>query len=560
MYKNLKVKYKLTLSFSVIMIFFLIILFISISAITAIEDKIYSFYYIEHENSLTQMEIRKNIEKLDKEILMMVNNSNETNRQDYKEEVDKSIELVMKDINTLKKNFRDQTIMKELNTCMNKVIEQEMMVMSYSLKGSKAEAFTLLNSDYAQASEKLHKVLDEVGAVSDKSVTDAFKEIIMLKNYAAAIILVTAIICLSISILFVKLLTDSIVKPIRQIVCASNDISQGNLSDKLIADSKDELGEVIQAFANMSNVLKGIIAHLNYTLNEMARGNFSENISYGEKYMGNFQEIFSAVKNLNENINLTLIPINLASNQVKSNSDQLFNDSQAVAGGAMEQAAAIQELSATILDIKAQIEKTAENSQTANLFTKEVSTNIIQSDGYMKDMVNAISDISSRSKEVMKIIKTIDDIAFQTNILALNAAVEAARAGLAGKGFSVVADEVRKLAQKSAAAAQSTTELIKSSIDAIDHGTNIAGETEKALKNVVEKSSQAADLIHKISVASVQQTDSIQQLSAGIEQITSVVQINSETAEQSASISKELNHQARILKEKISGFKLQESC
>lgn len=556
MYRNLKIKHKLILSFSLIIVFFIIILIISINSVISIEGKIHSFYYTEHENSLTQMEIRKNIEQLDKEILMAINNSNKEKNAEYKESIDKSIGLVINDTNKLKKNFNEQKAIKELNNYINKVIEQEMLVMTYCFKGDNTKAFEVFNSEYAQVSQQLHQALDNVKVISDKEAQEAFNEIILVKNYAIILIVVTSLLCILLSIASVILLTNNIVKPIKQIVKASDDISQGNLNCELDTDSKDELGEVIIAFRNMSEVLKYIISHLDNMLNEMALGNFNFDIQFKEKYMGDFEHIFLAVKNLRENVNNTLLNINFASNEVANSSNRLFNDSQAVANGSIEQSTSINELSNTILEIKTQIENTANNAKNVNVFTEEVSKSIIESDKYMEDMVTAISEISNKSAEVMKIIKTIDDIAFQTNILALNAAVEAARAGEAGKGFSVVADEVRRLAKKSAEAANNTTILIQGSIDAVNSGTRIAGETADSLKTVVYKSAKVVDLIDEISMASVQQSDAVNQLSAGIEQITSVVQKNSVTAEQSASTSKELHNQAMSLKDKIASFKL----
>lgn len=556
MYKNLKVKTKLTLSFGVIMVFFIIILLISIGSVKLIENKIHSFYYIEHKNSVTQMEIRKNIEKLDKDILMAIYNTNETKNKKYQQKVNQSIELVMNDTNKLKRNFKDQGVMKKLNICINNVIEQEMVVMTYSIKGENSEAFDLFNSKYAQASNELHSVLDEIGVISEESATTAFEKIISVKKYTIGMIIITTITCIGLSMASVIMLTNSFVKPIKQIVQAADNISRGMLTCKLIPNSNDEFGEVIKAFNDMSGILKYIISDLNYLLNEMAHGNFNVDINFEEKYVGDYKDIFLAVKNLSNHINNTLIQINLSSKQVTNSSKRFFCDSQAYSSGAVEQATAIEELSTTIAEIKEQTEKTAENAQVANDLTEEVSAAIKESDQYMRDMLSAISEISDKSKEIIKIIKTIDEISFQTNILALNASVEAARAGMAGKGFSVVADEVRKLAKRSAEAANTTTILIESSIDAVSNGTSIASKTADALKTVVEKSTKAVEQIDMISIASMQQSNAVKQLSTGIQQITSVVQTNSSTAVQSATTSKELHEQAEILKEKIAMFKL----
>ncbi|MEG0019434.1 MAG: methyl-accepting chemotaxis protein, partial [Oscillospiraceae bacterium] len=198
----------------------------------------------------------------------------------------------------------------------------------------------------------------------------------------------------------------------------------------------------------------------------------------------------------------TLGSIKLSAEQVSSGSDQVASGAQALSQGATEQASAIEELSATIAEMSHQIEGTAGNAQKANGFAQQAGVGVSSGNEKMNEMIVAMSEISSKSNEIGKIIKTIDDIAFQTNILALNAAVEAARAGSAGKGFAVVADEVRNLAQKSAEAAKNTTALIEGSITAVAKGTQIADDTAKALEVVVEKSSQVTDIIAQISTAS----------------------------------------------------------
>ena len=199
---------------------------------------------------------------------------------------------------------------------------------------------------------------------------------------------------------------------------------------------------------------------------------------------------------------------------------------------------------------------TAQNAAKAGEISKQTEDEVNLQDSSIQNMVTAMSDISNTSKEIEKIIKTIEDISFQTNILALNAAVEAARAGDAGKGFAVVADEVRNLANKSAEAAKSTTTLISASIDAVNKGSKIAGETAESMKKVKDKTAETAGLIVTIAEASAEQTDAIKQITSGIDQISQVVQMNSATAEETAASCEELNGQSRMLKDQVSRFKI----
>ncbi|HOV42043.1 MAG TPA: methyl-accepting chemotaxis protein, partial [Oscillospiraceae bacterium] len=198
----------------------------------------------------------------------------------------------------------------------------------------------------------------------------------------------------------------------------------------------------------------------------------------------------------------------------------------------------------------------AKNAKKASALAKETFEQVDEGHKSMSRMLEAMQDINNSSEQISRIIKVIDDIAFQTNILALNAAVEAARAGAAGKGFAVVADEVRALAEKSAEAAKDTSKLIEESISNVQTGTQLAGNTAGALDKIVEMVSQVEEFINRIAEASEGQASAVEQINSGMEQITDVIQRNSATAEESAAASQELTGQANLLKEKIDKFKI----
>lgn len=355
---------------------------------------------------------------------------------------------------------------------------------------------------------------------------------------------------------FVSYFVKKMLRPIDDVVEAANEIAKGNLEVHLNSNSEDEIGTLAKTFEGMSDDLKSIISDVNYVLGEMAKGNFQVRSKIHDKYVGEYNGILLAMRDIRDTLTDTLTQINESSEQVNSGAEQVSDGAQALSQGATEQAASVQELSATIGEISNHIQETTENVQAANTLTGEVGNGVHQSNQKMQEMISAMSEITEKSNEIGKIIKTIDDIAFQTNILALNAAVEAARAGSAGKGFAVVADEVRNLAQKSAEAAKSTTVLIEGTVGAVTNGTKIADETAKSLEAVMEKSNRVVENIQNIADASDEQMRSIKQITTGIDQISSVVQTNSATAEESAAASEELSGQAQILKELISKFKL----
>ncbi|WP_124066144.1 methyl-accepting chemotaxis protein [Clostridium sp. E02] len=368
--------------------------------------------------------------------------------------------------------------------------------------------------------------------------------------------IIMAVLALIIILIIISLYLKKTLAPITLVVNAAKSIAAGNLDFQLTTDSNDEIGILSKTFIEMSDNLKMIIEDINYLLGEMSQGNFTAVTEHENKYIGSYRYILLAMQNIKYNLSNTLTEIDQASEQVSTGASQVSSASQALSQGATEQASSIEELSATISEISDRVNQNAKNAEEANAISQIAGEGIMTSNQKMKDMMAAMNEISNTSNEIGKIIRTIDDIAFQTNILALNAAVEAARAGSAGKGFAVVADEVRNLAGKSAQAAKNTTTLIENAITAIEKGTQIADETGNALSQVVDKSKTSTHMISEITEASRLQSDAILQITTGIDQISAVIQTTSATSEESAATSEELSAQADTLKSLVGNFKL----
>ncbi|MBP1736861.1 MAG: methyl-accepting chemotaxis protein [Oscillospiraceae bacterium] len=372
-----------------------------------------------------------------------------------------------------------------------------------------------------------------------------------------AAIAAIAVIALLIGIFFVSKLAHRIGQPIKTCSDRLELLAQGDLQSAVPeVNTNDETKLLAESTERMVTHLNSIIGDMSFMLGEMAAGNMTVQSKTGEgAYVGDLRAIFTALKDMHSNISNTLIHIKNASEQVAYGAEQLAVGAEGLSQGATDQAASVEELAATIGEISASTQENAANAISAEREIKQLGKNIEHSDAQMGQLTGAMEEINHAAFEISKIIKVIEDIAFQTNILALNAAVEAARAGTAGKGFAVVADEVRSLASKSAAAATSTTTLIERAIGAVQDGSRVVEETGGSLSDVVTQADRVLEIMKKIIVATEQQAESVGQVCGRVDQISAVIQTNSSAAEESAATSEELSTQAELLKNLVETFR-----
>ena len=351
-------------------------------------------------------------------------------------------------------------------------------------------------------------------------------------------------------------LVKGIMEPTEEVRKALMGFSEGNLDIPVDYESKNELGDMCNALRSSQDTLSTVIEDICYLLGEMAVGNFDVRSRATDKYVGALGVVLESIRKINHNLSDTLAQIDMSAEQVSSGSEQVSTGAQALAQGATEQASAVEELSATITEISNNAKKNSESTELAMRHSLEAGGLVNESSKYMEEMVEAMGNISQSSQEIGRIISTIENIAFQTNILALNAAVEAARAGSAGKGFAVVADEVRNLATKSDQAAKATKELIDRSIESVQSGDEIVKKVSDALSRTVDAAGLAMNSLKEITKAVETEAESIAQVTEGIDQISSVVQTNSATSEESAAASEELSSQASLMKDLMMKFTL----
>lgn len=402
-------------------------------------------------------------------------------------------------------------------------------------------------------------IIDDYGVIKGALFTGCpMDKVIASRNRAIFTGVLAGIVLMGIAAVGVIIFVNKqIVTPVNTVKKMAAQMEQGNLSNNSGITSKlkdNEIGDVAKSISTAISILNVYITDISAMMKDMSKGNFSY---YSDiEYKGDFAGIAESAKILRKQMHNVVDSINTTADEVYSGSQMISNGSSSLAEGTSRQASSAEELSSSVAEITQNIQLNAQNADKARSLSNESIDMVNSQNHQIENMLSAMTNIENSAAEISKIIKTIEDIAFQTNILALNAAVEAARAGAAGKGFAVVADEVRNLANKSADAASSTSVLIGSCIDAVNNGSAIAHSTADAMTQVIEITNETNDLIESIATQTGKQAESVQLIKSEIDSISEVIAQNSATAEESAASCAELNSQATTLREKIAIFQV----
>ena len=551
MFRNLKMSVKLMLGFGItvaISAIMMIIAIMNLQSVGGLTDKLYQSPFTVSTQSIM---LQKELQNIGREMRGMVLYEDPS----YIDSVLASRDKARNSLAIAQPRFLgDQQMIDDMYEILDELDATSNEIYQLVVSGKMDEAKQILSTDFWTLMKSgLETSQGIVDFALGKALEFNSNASSTLEN-ARVLLIFLLVVMVALCAVIAVVLSRSVSRPVSQITDAAKQLAAGTLDIEIPYQARDELGSLAEAFREMSCSLKAVIADVDLQLGAMSQGNFA--VSPQAEYIGDYVSIKNAIVNINASLSRTLHQINLSADQVFSSSEQVSSGAMSVSQGATEQASSVEELAATLAEFSDQVRDTSANAAECRRSTSQTGNEVMSSNQQMQEMISAMHEICDQSAQIRQIIKTIEDLAFQTNILALNASVESARAGEAGKGFAVVASEVRNLANKSTEASKHTSALIEDTIKAVEKGTGIANTTAKSLNLVVDSTKKVVTTVEKIASAAEWQAGSIAQITQGIGQISSVVQANSATAEESAAASEELSGQAQMLKSLVGQFRL----
>lgn len=559
---NMKVNKRLMLSYIIVLILLVIGIVVSVTSLVNIGNQIQQFYEHPFKVSARANTINTEFEGMQKSVFRSISTADKQIVEESIKNAKEAGTIISDNLAIIKKLFLgDQKIVEQLEDALNRLAPMREEVLNLASENKNKEAADYMEKNNILVIEEAQEYLNTLIETAD---TTGSNMIIHLQRLQSVVIIVLVILCvvsLVISMSFAKIITDSIKKPVDELETVAENLATGKLDmDVITYESKDELGNLSSNMKKAMIILRGMIVDIAYLTEEIAKGNFEVKTKNEGYYVGEFQPLLMAIREMNTNLSAAMSQINDASDQVTQGASQMAESAQTLAEGAADQAGTVEELNAAIDNVSNMARTMAEDTQKA---ADEVSGSVQRADssrGKMKELIQAMERIDATSKEIGNIISEIEDIASQTNLLSLNASIEAARAGEAGKGFAVVADQIGKLASDSAQSASNTRELIMKTLDEIKIGNDITNDAFESFEEIIKDVESFSEIAKSTSQKSSEQYNSLHRIDEGVEQISSVVQSNSATAQETSATSEELAAQAESLKALVARFRLKQGA
>lgn len=475
---------------------------------------------------------------------------------------EQTVERLLAEVNTQLKNLKKSGVVpdadyEEYASALTDWGNIGYSIMKEIKSGDKDKAVDSILNDCTPALNKAVKIATRLDEMTDEVSSQAVRITVIFAVAGIVCIIICLVLAWKLTIKTGKKVLESILVPLREVEAVAQELTDGNLHSTLDYRSDDEIGRLAHNMRKSIRILGSYVDDIGRAMKMFAEGNFD--VQPEVEWKGDFVGILNSFMLFEESMAETIKGIQHVSDEVSGAADQVASSSNDLADGATNQAAVVEELTATVAGVSEQVGKNSQSAKQISGRVDELGTAILESNGKMRDMVDSMNEINGASKEIDKIIATINEIASQTNLLALNASIEAARAGEAGKGFAVVANQVNVLADQSAQAAKESATLIETSVKAVEKGMVIAGQTASQFQEVSENSQIITKEVTNIAETLETQTTEIQQINDGIEQINDVVQTNSATSEECAAASQEMSSEAENLREMIRKFKVAEN-
>ncbi|NFR85469.1 MULTISPECIES: methyl-accepting chemotaxis protein [unclassified Clostridium] len=554
-FKNFSIRRKVRTSFSIILVFTLVFMIMSLMSLQFVSNKITKLYNEPFKAVDITWNMKTEFLKMQRDMYQALIEQKEDKIKTNISSVEDQLKLLEEDIISLRKIYTDDNnLINKFENNMGEVKDEREEIYSLLLNNKDLEAYTLITGKYDEGIQNARENLIEIGETTNNNALTFVQEAEKTRNLIFILAAIILILMIGSIIMISRIIQSSLLEGINHVKKVSEDLSEGNLNIDNSYVSDDEMGEMSRDLNETIENLSGYINDISRVIENIANENL--NVETLIEYKGNFKPIKDSLDNIIGSFNSIFKNIHQASDLVASSSEEIASTTQSLSDGAVEQSNAVEDLFSKFNEVLIKINKNTESTKKADEVFENTRRMVLDGNKKMEELMISMNRIDEMSNEIEAIISTIEDIASQTNLLALNAAIEAARAGDAGKGFAVVAEEVKLLAEQSSKEVKHTNQIIQNSMKFIKNSNVLAKETLDALEDIVKNVDHTAELVKQIANSSEYESEALGDMSVKVDKISEVIQMNSATAEETAAATQELASQAELLEQEISKFRL----